>query len=160
MTKLSRFACVILGFGVIILAASAVSAQKANDDAVPVMTEFRGIKIGMPAKDVENTIKKDAAAKDDKGFYFTFSEDEAAQVALDADNNVSAISAMYFKVDAATPKIGDVFGKAATAKPEADGHIYQMIRYPKAGYWISYNRTGGDSPMVTITMQKIPADEQ
>jgi hypothetical protein len=31
-----------------------------------------------------------------------------------------------------------------------------MVRFPKAGYWISYNRTGGNSPMTSVTLQKIP----
>jgi len=31
------------------------------------------------------------------------------------------------------------------------------VRYPKAGYWVSYNRTAGNSPMITITMQAIAA---
>ena len=29
------------------------------------------------------------------------------------------------------------------------------MRFPKAGYWVSYMRTAGDAPMTIITMQKI-----
>ena len=53
--------------------------------------------------------------------------------------------------DAPSPK--QVLGADIEAKP--DGSIYKLVRYPKAGYWVSYNRTAGDSPLVSITMQKI-----
>ncbi len=31
-----------------------------------------------------------------------------------------------------------------------------MTHYPQAGYWVAYSRTPGDSPLVMITMQKLP----
>jgi hypothetical protein len=40
-------------------------------------------------------------------------------------------------------------------KAEADGSIRKLVRYLKAGYWVSYNHVGGDEPMTTVTMQKI-----
>jgi hypothetical protein len=46
-----------------------------------------------------------------------------------------------------------VLGVELQAKP--DGSMYELKRYPDAGYWVSYNRTAGDKPIVTITMQKI-----
>lgn len=35
--------------------------------------------------------------------------------------------------------------------------MQQMLHDGKtqAGYWVSYNRTAGDKPIVTITMQKM-----
>jgi hypothetical protein len=29
------------------------------------------------------------------------------------------------------------------------------VRYPKAGFWVSYSRTAGDTPIVTIQIQKM-----
>jgi hypothetical protein len=46
-----------------------------------------------------------------------------------------------------------VLGVALDAK--ADGSMYQLNRYPDAGYWVSYNRTAGAKPIVTITIQKM-----
>jgi hypothetical protein len=46
-----------------------------------------------------------------------------------------------------------VLGVELIAKP--NGSMYQLVRYPDAGYWVSYNRTAGDKPIVTITMQKM-----
>lgn len=53
----------------------------------------------------------------------------------------------------AIPSAKDVLGTDADAR--ADGSLYKMLRYPKAGYWVSYNRTAGAEPTTTITMQKI-----
>jgi hypothetical protein len=46
-----------------------------------------------------------------------------------------------------------VFGAEIDAKP--DGSKYRLIRYPKAGYWVSYSRTAGDTPIITVTLQRI-----
>jgi len=109
----------------------------------------------MAKDDVRKAIDKDPVVGDDSGFYYEFSDTESAQISLDADKKVRAIAVMYSAVDASTPKLTDVFGKDASAKPAADGQVYEMVRYPEAGYWISYNRSGGDSPRVTIMIQKI-----
>jgi hypothetical protein len=47
-----------------------------------------------------------------------------------------------------------VFGAEIEAK--ADGSKYRLVRYPKAGYWVSYSRTAGDTPIITVTIQKLP----
>jgi hypothetical protein len=52
--------------------------------------------------------------------------------------------------DVPTPR--SIFGADVEAKP--DGSIYKMVRYQKAGCWVSYNRTAGDAPLVSITIQK------
>ena len=39
--------------------------------------------------------------------------------------------------------------------PKEDGGIFKMNRYPKAGFWISYNKTAGADPMIIIAMQKM-----
>ena len=36
----------------------------------------------------------------------------------------------------------------------ADGSMYKMTPYPRAGYRVAYSRTGGEQPMVIVTMQK------
>jgi hypothetical protein len=47
-----------------------------------------------------------------------------------------------------------VSGADIDTKP--DGSKYRLVRYPKAGYWVSYSRTAGDTPIVTVTIQKLP----
>jgi hypothetical protein len=56
-------------------------------------------------------------------------------------------------VRAAFPSAKDILGSEADAK--ADGSKYKLVRYPKAGYWVSYSRTAGNEPTITVTMQKI-----
>ena len=47
----------------------------------------------------------------------------------------------------------NILGTEADSKQ--DGSLYKMLRFPKVGYWVSYTRTAGDSPMTLVTMQKI-----
>jgi len=42
-------------------------------------------------------------------------------------------------------------------KPGSDGRVYKLIRYPQARYWVAYSRTAGDSPTVSITLQRMRA---
>ena len=106
----------------------------------------------MLADDVRKKLGVPKEKSDAQDFY-VFSDDESGQVVYDAQHAVSAISFDYTgKSGAPVPK--DVLGVEIQAKP--DGSMYDMIRFPKAGYWISYNKTGGAEPMVSITMQKIP----
>jgi len=51
------------------------------------------------------------------------------------------------------PDAKSVLGEDVEAK--ADGSMYKLVRYPEAGYWVSYSRTAGNSPLVIVTMQKI-----
>lgn len=124
----------------------------AKPDVKPLITAFKGVSIGMPADDVRKKLGVPKEKSDAQDFY-VFSDDESGQVVYDAQHAVSAISFDYTgKSGAPVPK--DVLGVDIQAKP--DGSIYNLIRFPKAGYWISYNKTGGAEPMVSITMQKIP----
>ena len=53
-----------------------------------------------------------------------------------------------------TPAPEKIFG--APVEPAADGTVYKLVRYERAGYLIVYSRTGGDAPpLVTVTMQKL-----
>ena len=56
--------------------------------------------------------------------------------------------------DVITPQ--QVFG--ADVETQADGSKHRLVRYPKAGYWVSYSRTAGDTPIISVTIQKLSAD--
>jgi hypothetical protein len=113
--------------------------------------EYRGIQLGMVSDDV----RKKLGAPKDKGEeqdFYVFDETETAQIVYDKTHKVVTISADFMN----TPKAlsaKQVLGADVEAK--ADGSVYKMVRYTKAGYWLSYNRTGGNSPLITITLQKI-----
>jgi hypothetical protein len=119
---------------------------------VPVFKDYRGVRIGMSAEDVREKLDrlKDGGPAQD---FFVFSERESAQIYYDKDRKVMAISVDYFGGDSNAPSPNAVLGVELPAKP--DGSMYELKRYPNAGYWVSYNRTAGDKPIVTITMQKI-----
>lgn len=118
----------------------------------PVYDSYKGITIGMPTADVRTKLGKptdESDAEDD----FTFSETESARVFYDEKKTVRVISVMYtgdLKL-APTPKA--IVGTDIPPKP--DGGIQKTVHYPKAGFWISYSRTGGDDAIVIITLQKM-----
>ena len=127
------------------------SASNAETTNVPVFTDYRGVMIGMMAEEVRS--KLDELKKGDRQDYLIFSERESAQIYYDDKGKVTAISIDYFGADSNAPSPVAVLGVGLQAKP--DGSMYQLNRYPEAGYWVSYNRTAGDKPIVTITMQKM-----
>ena len=127
---------------------SASTTATAN---LPVFRDYRGVKIGMTAEDVR--AKLEDVKKGDRQDYLVFSERETAQIFYDDQGKVTAISIDYFGDNTNAPSSDAVLGAALQAK--ADGSMYQLNRYPEAGYWVSYNRTAGDKPIITITMQKM-----
>lgn len=127
---------------------SAGNSATAN---APVFTDYRGIRIGMTAEEVRSTL--DGLKKDNAQDFFVFSEKESAQIFYDQQGKVMAISIDYFGENSNAPAPDAVLGMQLEAKP--DGSMYQLKRYPEAGYWVSYNRTAGDKPIITITMQKM-----
>jgi len=131
----------------------AVNAKASSTAAtnLPVYADYRGITIGMSADEVRS--KVNGVKKGDGQDLLTSSEHESAQIYYDDKGKVTAISIDYFGDKNGAPTPEAVLGAAIEAKP--DGSMYQLNRYRDAGYWVSYNRTAGDKPIVTITMQKM-----
>jgi hypothetical protein len=101
-------------------------------------------------------VRKKLGSPKDKGDeqdFFVFGDNESAQIVYDSTHKVITISADFLSTEASVPTCKQVLGSEAEAK--ADGSVYKMMRFPKAGYWLSYNRTAGASPMTSITLQKI-----
>jgi len=134
-----------LVFFVIVLANGQTSA--------PAFTEYRGVRIGMTATEVREKLGK-PKSKDKSQDLFVFGEKESAQVYYDEQEKVYAVSIDFTGKNNDAPTARDVLGEDITARP--DGSMYRMKQYRDEGYWLSYNRTSGDEPQVTITMQKIP----
>ena len=117
----------------------------------PVYQDFMGVTLGMAANEVREKLShlKDKGEHQD---FFVFSESQSAQIFYE-QGKVNAISVDYVVKGGEAPTPESVLGEAVQAKP--DGSIYQLRRYPAAGYWVAYSRTAGDSPIVTVTMQRI-----
>jgi hypothetical protein len=125
----------------------------ASGEEQPDFLDYRGIKLGWLAEEVRKKLGSPANKGDEQDFY-VFSEKETAQVLYDkATNKVTAISVDFMSGarDVITPQ--QVFGSDIAAKP--DGSKYKLVRYPKEGFWVSYSRTAGDNPIVTVTIQKL-----
>jgi hypothetical protein len=131
--------------------AKVVNQPPASAANVPLYKDYRGIRIGMTADEVRSTL--DGLKKDTAQDFFVFSEKESAQIYYDEQGKVTAISIDYYDGNANAPSPEVVLGAAVEPKP--DGSLYQLKRYADSGYWVSYNRTAGAKPIVTITMQKM-----
>ena len=147
----------LLAAACLVLVAPGAQAQRSRDASPqaggedPAFNEFKGVRIGMTADETRKKLGDAKDKSDDQDFYL-FGEKLAAQVLYKMHKVVTiSIDFMGGLNDAPSPK--QVLGTDVEAKP--DGSIYKLVRYPKAGYWISYNRTAGDPPLVSITMQKI-----
>ncbi len=134
-------------------ATAAVTKEKASPAVVmPVFSNYKGVTIGMSADEVREKLDhlKEKGKKQD---FFVFSDNESAQVYYDGKGLMRAISVNYIGKESGAPDAMTVLGQEMQAK--ANGSMYQLVRYPKAKYWVSYNRTAGDSPITTVTMQKM-----
>lgn len=137
-------------------AALAQTAQKrpaAGGEEDPVFHDYRGVKLGWLADDVRKKLGDPANKADDQDYYI-FNENERAQVYYDkATRQVTAISVDFISGATGIITPQQVFGSDVEAK--SDGSKSKLVRYPKAGYWVSYSRTAGDSPIISVTMQKM-----
>jgi outer membrane protein assembly factor BamE (lipoprotein component of BamABCDE complex) len=157
--KYSRGFAFLIAVASLLLAASNLHAQSprksaaaAAEDDSAVLKDYRGVQLGMTADEVR---KKLGAPKDkgDEQDFYVFNETETAQVVYDSTHKVITISADFLNPGSSVPTAKQVFGSEVEAK--ADGSVYRMVRFTKAGYWLSFNRTGGTSPLTTVTFQKI-----
>jgi hypothetical protein len=133
-------------------APSRAQRPKVQDEASPLFADFKGVRIGMTAEDSRKKLGSPRDKADDQDFY-VFNDNEAVQIFYDKAKTVSAISIDFMSGASDIPPASAIVGGEVDAK--ADGASYKMIRYPKAGYWVSYSKTAGTSPTITITMQKI-----
>ncbi|MEO7659392.1 MAG: hypothetical protein ABIV48_07235 [Pyrinomonadaceae bacterium] len=118
----------------------------------PPYTAYKGVAIGTKSEVVKTRLGTPKETSDAQDF-FVISDHETVQVYYDAAKSVTAISVTYTGKLEGAPSAKDVFGENAETKP--DGSITKMVRYPKAGFWISYINTGGDDPLIMVAMQKM-----
>ncbi|MFZ0063333.1 MAG: hypothetical protein WAL47_14975, partial [Pyrinomonadaceae bacterium] len=110
---------------------------------VPIATapykDFMGVTIGMKANQVREKLGH-LKIKGEHQDFFVFSESQSAQIYYD-QGEVRAISVDYVVKGGGAPTPESVLGESVQAKP--DGSIYQLKRYPAAGYWVAYSMTAG-----------------
>lgn len=135
-----------------LLAPDTLGQKRGEDPDKPLFQEYRGIQLGMAAEEVRKKLGSPTDKGDEQDF-FMLNDAESAQIFYDKTKKVMAISANFLRGAQNVPTPKALFGEELTAKP--DGSLYKMTRYPKAGYWLSYSKTGGDSPLISVTLQKI-----
>ena len=146
-----RFFCLAV-LSLLVCATAAAQPRTSVGEDHPLFAQFRGVSIGMTADEARKKLGSPRDKGDDQDFY-VFNNTQAVQVFYDKTAKVSAISIDYMSGSTEVPSAKDVVGADPDRRP--DGSSYKMVRYPKAGYWVSYSKTAGDSPTITITMQKI-----
>ena len=152
---------ILLAIAIFALGSLLVSAQDSRpgarpgvqtfSDEEPLLRDYRGVTLGMAAADARRKLGEPADKGDTQDFY-QLSETESVQIFYDAAGKVSAVSVHYFGAGAAPPTPQALFG--TDAEPRADGSLYKLVKYARAGYWVSYNRTAGDEPIVTVSMKR------
>jgi hypothetical protein len=155
----SRLTLLLAGAIFIVFSANAALAQRprpapAPDEPAhqPAFSDFKGVRIGMTADEARKKLGSPKDKADDQDLY-VFNDTQAVQVFYDKARAVTAISIDFYSGANGIPVAKEVLGTEADER--TDGSLYKMMRYPKAGYWVSYSRTAGNTPTTTITMQKI-----
>lgn len=128
--------------------ANATAAQAADE---PLYRDYKGVSIGMTMTEVRAKLGEPKELADAQ-FFYVFSEKETAQIFFDEAKKVKAISIDFIGEGSGAPGCSSVVG--IQVQPMPNGSVYKLIRYAKYGYWVSYNRTAGTSPIITITIQK------
>jgi len=136
----------------LLAARAAVSYAQKPTAEQPLFSDFKGVRIGMSTDEARKKLGSPRDKGDDQDFYL-YNDTQAVQVFYDKAKTVTAISIDYMSGANAIPTPKDVVGSEPETK--ADGSAYKLVRYPKAGFWVSYSKTAGNSPTITITLQKI-----
>lgn len=146
---LATFAAALLWACTTVAIAQHGGEKKAADK--PAYVEYKGVRLGMEASEVRKKLG-DPKDKGDTQDFYVFSEKEMAQFYYDK-GKVTAVAVNYMGTASGAPLPKVVLGTEIEAG--ADGAMHKLIRYPEAGYWVSYSRTAGADPLITVTMQKI-----
>ena len=152
---LTALILVALGPLLFVMADEALGQKTRGSQAIgedPVFQEYRGVTIGLSATEVRKKLGSPRDKGDEQDF-FVISDKETIQVLYDKSQLVTAISVDLLSGAKAIPTAATIFGADIEAKP--NGSMYKMVRYPKAGYWVSYNRTAGATPLTSVTIQKL-----
>ena len=150
LSRVSKLTLFVAAIALVVIAPAQLRAQRSELE--PAFSDFKGVRIGTSTEESRKKLGNPRDKGDDQDFY-VFNDTQAVQIFYDKTAKVSAISIDYMTGASGIPSPKEVLGTEADKKP--DGSVYKLVRYPKAGYWVSYSRTAGDTPTTTVTMQKI-----
>ena len=114
-----------------------------------IYREYRGVRLGMTAVEVRTKLGEPAFKSDEQDLY-SFSANETAQIAYDAAQKVMTISTDYVGL-AGAPDYKTVVGEGVLLQ-RPDGSLFRMVMYSSAGFWVSYNKSASEVPVITVTI--------
>ncbi len=139
---------------IVLVTAIAASGQMTISQLKPVWPGYKGATLGMTADEVKTKFGE-PKCEDPESIFYVISDTENVQFMIDANKKVRAISAVFDANNLTQPTFEEVFGKTADAEPKPDGSVYKLVKYPDAGYWVSFSRMAGDKAMVIVMIQKM-----
>ena len=113
----------------------------------PLYREYRGVRLGMTAAEARAKLGEPAMKSDEQDFY-VFSANETAQIVY-AAQKVVTISTDYAG-GVGAPDYKSVVGDNLMERP--DGSSFRMVLYEAERFWVSYNKSASEVPVVTITI--------
>lgn len=113
----------------------------------PLFREYRGVRLGMTAEEARAKLGVPAMKSDEQDFY-VFSANETAQIVY-VEQKVVTISTDYTGGIGA-PDYKSVVGEGPLQRP--DGSLFRMVLYDSERFWVSYNKSASEVPVVTITI--------
>ncbi|HEU4506634.1 MAG TPA: hypothetical protein VFR78_00250 [Pyrinomonadaceae bacterium] len=111
--------------------------------------EYRGVRLGMTAVEVRAMLGEPAMKSNEQDFYI-FSASETAQFAYDAAQKVVTISTDYTG-GVGAPDYKTVLGEGLLLQ-RPDGSLFRMVMHDAQRFWVSYNKSSGQVPVVTVTI--------
>ena len=118
----------------------------------PFIHSVRDVELGMAVDEARKKLGR-PEVEDATGMYFTLSGGDAVQIGLDDDKKVRTAALIYGAGSKSAPTLKDIFGNDVD---NVEGDTYKIVRYPDAGYWVSYSRSNSkDKPIVVVTMRKL-----
>ena len=157
-----EFITLLLGALVLLLFAVLIGKgqsriQEVRPGAAPTQTqqqlyrEYRGVRLGMSAVEVRTKLGEPAMKSDEQDFYVV-SPKETAQIVYDAGQKVVTISTDY-NGGVGAPDYKTVVREELLQKP--DGSLFKIVFYNSERFWVSYNKSASDVPVVTVTIGTI-----
>ena len=149
----------LLGIVVLLLLAAVIAKGQSQTETTraikpptqiqqPLYREYRGVRLGMTAVEVRAKLGEPAMKSDEQDFYVV-SAKETAQIVYDAGQKVVTISTDYTG-GVGAPDYKTVVGESLQQKP--DGSLFRIVFYNSERFWVSYNKSASDVPVVTVTI--------